>query len=110
MNEIKAFIRPERLSEVTMNLREENFCCFTVFQGEGVGDYTDSKTDSPSLNFQFMHSKVIKMEIVCEKEDVDKIVNIIKVSARTGKSGDGLIYVSDVEQRIKIRTGEKESR
>jgi len=62
------------------------------------------------LNFPFMHSKVIKMEIVCEKEDVDKIVNIIKVSARTGKSGDGLIYVSDVEQRIKIRTGEKESR
>ena len=90
MNEIKAFIRPERLSEVTMNLREE--------------------TASPSLNFPFMHSKVIKMEIVCEKEDVDKIVNIIKVSARTGKSGDGLIYVSDVEQRIKIRTGEKESR
>jgi nitrogen regulatory protein P-II 1 len=57
-----------------------------------------------------MHSKVIKMEIVCEKEDVDKIVNIIQVNARTGKSGDGLIYVSDVEKRIKIRTGEKESR
>jgi nitrogen regulatory protein P-II 1 len=38
MNEIKAFIRPERLSEVTLKLREENFCCFTVFQGEGVGD------------------------------------------------------------------------
>lgn len=103
MKEIKAFIRPEKLNILAESLKKEQFCCFTVFEGEGVGNYTDPKTRFPSLKFPYLHNKVIKIEMVCKKEEVDSIVKIIKEHAQTGESGDGLIYVSNVEQKIKIR-------
>tara|TARA_R110002124_G_scaffold82675_2_gene217034 strand:- start:782 stop:1108 length:327 start_codon:yes stop_codon:yes gene_type:complete len=107
MKEIKAFIRKEKLNEVAKHLKKDQFCCFTVFEGEGVGDYTDEDTQFPSLKFPFLHNKVIKIEIVCNKEDVDKVIDTIREHAKTGKRGDGLIYVSNVEERIRIRDGEK---
>ncbi len=107
MKEIKAFIRQEKLTEVAENLKKERFCCFTVFEGEGVGEFTDPETEFPSLKHPFLHNKVIKIEIVCNKEDVDKIINIIRTHAQTGKSGDGLIYVGNVDYSVKIRTGER---
>ncbi|HHC78913.1 MAG TPA: P-II family nitrogen regulator [Flavobacteriia bacterium] len=103
MKEIKAFIRPEKLNKLAENLKKEQFCCFTVFEGEGVGNYADPVTKFPSLKFPYLHNKVIKVEIVCDKEEVAKIVKIIKKEAQTGKKGDGLIYVSNVEQKIRIR-------
>ena len=103
MKEIKAFIRPEKLNALAESLKREQFCCFTVFEGEGVGNYADPKTRFPSLKFPFLHNKVIKIEMVCDKEDVSNIVKIIKNHAQTGESGDGLIYVSDVDQKIRIR-------
>ena len=103
MKEITAFIRPEKLNAVAEYLKKEQYCCFTVFQGEGVGDYTDPKTEFPSLDFPFLHNKVVKIEIVCNKDDVSKIINIIKTHAQTGEKGDGLIYVSNVESRLRIR-------
>lgn len=103
MKEIKAFIREEKLIEVVKHLKKDQFCCFTVFEGEGVGNYTDEDTQFPSLKFPFLHGKVIKIEIVCKKEDVDKVLDTIRAHAQTGKRGDGLIYVSHVEQKMRIR-------
>ncbi|WP_457616384.1 P-II family nitrogen regulator [Lutibacter sp.] len=103
MKEIKAFIRPEKLIDVAKNLKREQFCCFTVFEGEGVGDFTDPDTEFPSLKFPFLHSKVVKIEIVCDKKYVEKIIEVIKTNAQTRNKGDGLIYVSNVENRIRIR-------
>tara|TARA_R110002074_G_scaffold46347_1_gene119329 strand:+ start:904 stop:1233 length:330 start_codon:yes stop_codon:yes gene_type:complete len=107
MKEIKAFIRPEKLNEVAKSLKKDQFCCFTVFEGEGVGDYSDEDTQFPSLKFPFLHNKIIKIEIVCNKEDVDKLIDTIRTHARTGKRGDGLIYVSSVESQVRVRDGER---
>lgn len=103
MKEIKAFIRPEKLYEVSKQLKKENIIHFTVFKGEGVGDFTDPDTEFPSLEFPFLHNKIIKLELVCDKESVSKIITIIKSHAKTGRSGDGLIYVSNVERKTRIR-------
>ena len=103
MKEIKAFIREDKLIEVAKNLKKSQYSCFSVFKGEGVGDYTDPDKEFPSLEFPFLHNKVVKIEIVCNTRQVSHIVNIIKMYARTGKKGDGLIYVSSVEDQIKIR-------
>jgi nitrogen regulatory protein P-II 1 len=103
MKEIKAYIRPEKLNNLAEHLKKEKYCCFTVFEGEGVGDYADPNTKFPSLKFPFLHNKVVKIEIVCDKEDVDSILEIIKDFAKTGERGDGLIYVSNVEQRVRVR-------
>ena len=103
MKEIKAFIRTDKLNKVAQKLKENNFYCFSVFEGEGVGNYADPNKEYPSLRHPFLHNKVVKLEIVCEKEKVDNIVTIIKTFAHTGESGDGIIYVMDVEQKIKIK-------
>tara|TARA_R110001583_G_scaffold136265_1_gene288116 strand:- start:596 stop:925 length:330 start_codon:yes stop_codon:yes gene_type:complete len=107
MKEIKAFIRPKKLNSVAEYLKKEHYCCFTVFEGEGVGDYSDEDTQFPSLKFPFLHNKIVKIEIICNKEDVDKIIDTIRTHARTGKSGDGLIYVSNVDSQIRVRDGER---
>ena len=105
LKEIKAYIRAEKLTEVAKYLKKDNFCCFTVFEGEGVGDYVDPDMQFPSLKFPFLHQEVVKIEIVYNSGDVDKIIAVICEHARTGKSGDGLIYVSSVDYSIKIRNG-----
>lgn len=107
MKEIKAFIRKKKLTSVAKALNEKHFCCFTVFEGEGAGDYTDPARDFPSLKFPFLHAKIVKVEIVCSEEEVDKITDTIRESAYTGESGDGLIYVGHVDYSIKIRTGKR---
>jgi nitrogen regulatory protein P-II 1 len=104
MKEIKAFIRTDKLNRVAEQLKKNKFCCFTVFEGEGVGNYADPETEYPSLKFPFLHNKVIKLEIVCKKEKVNDIIKVIKTNAHTGESGDGIIYVMDVDQKIKIKT------
>ena len=109
MKEIKAFVRKERLNEVAKNLKKNQFCCFTVFEGEGVGDYIDPETGFPSLNYPFLHHKVVKIEIVSDDENVEKIIDVIGKHGRTGKSGDGLIYVSSLDYSMRIRTGERKN-
>ena len=106
LKEIKAFIREKKLGEVAKYLKQDHFCCFTVFKREGVGDYVDPEEQFPSLRFPFLHQKIIKIEIVCNAMDVDTIIKVIREHAKTGKSGDGLIYVSSVDYSIKIRNGE----
>jgi nitrogen regulatory protein P-II 1 len=103
MKEIKAFIRTNKVNDVAFNLQKNSFCCFSIFEGDGSGKYSDPDNEYPSLRHPFLHYKIAKLEIVCNKEDEDTIVKIIKEHAHTGKSGDGLIYVSNVEQKVRIR-------
>ena len=103
MKEVKAFIRPEKLTKLAEHLKKENFCCFSIFEGEGVGNYSDPTTKFPSLKHPFLHNQIIKVEIVCNKEEVEDVVRVIKKYAHTGERGDGLIYVVNVEQKIRIR-------
>lgn len=103
MKEIKAFIRPSKVNALALNLRKNDFCCFTFFEGDGSGKYSDPKKEYPSLKHPYLHSKVAKLEIVCKKNDEKAIIQIIKDSAQTGKSGDGLIYVVDVTNKLRVR-------
>jgi nitrogen regulatory protein P-II 1 len=49
-----------------------------------------------------------KLEIVCKKEDVQEIVKTISMHGGTGETGDGIIYVSQIEQIVKVRTGKED--
>jgi len=71
MNEIKAFVRPQRLSEVVKHLRLEGFSSLSVFDGEGTGNYVDQENTWPSLKHPFLHCKISKIEIVVHSNDVD---------------------------------------
>ena len=103
MKEIKAFIRPEKIKEVVSALRKAGHLSLTVFEGEGTGNYTDPGKNWPSLKLPFLHSKVVKLEMVCSDNDVNSISELIRTHGRTGKRGDGLIYVSDIQETMRIR-------
>lgn len=103
MKEIKAFIRTTKVNNVAQNLQKGGFCCFSLFEGDGSGNFSDPDKEYPSLRHPYLHYKIAKLEIVCNKEDENTIIKIIKEQAHTGKSGDGLIYVVNVEQKTRIR-------
>lgn len=107
MKEIKAMIRPEKFEEVYRELRSKGYCCLTVYHGEGIGRRGDPDKLNASLEFPFLHSKIVKIEIVVADEQQDEVVNIIQQAASTNNKGDGIIYSSDIEKAMSIRTGKE---
>lgn len=104
MKEIKAFIKPTRANQVVEALKAEGFDCITLSKGEGTGTYQRSDA-FPSLELKITDSPVIKMELVCQKEHTEKIVAIISENGRSSERGDGIIYVSDVNNAYKVKSG-----
>ena len=104
MKELKAFVKPFKVNDVLRELLDAGFPNLTVSLAEGTGNF---QSEDASLSMHFIHtnSKVAKIEIVCNNNDVDKIITIISTFGKTGNSGDGIIYVSDVEKAIRVRTG-----
>jgi nitrogen regulatory protein P-II 1 len=106
MKEIKAFVRPEEFDDMFAALKHDGYCCVTVTECEGTGKYSDpERAELPSLKIPYMHSEVLKLEIVARDEDVDSIIKLIEKHGKTGRRGDGMIYVINVERAIHIRTG-----
>jgi len=103
MKEIKAFVRPKRLADIVTHLRSEGFCCLTVFEGEGTGNYVSPEKEWPSLNHPFLHSKIAKIEIVVPTKDVEKVIQIIHEHGKTANRGDGLIYTTDVSKAVRVK-------
>lgn len=103
MKEIKAFIKPNRVQKVVEALKEAGFESVTLSKGEGTGAYKNENA-SPSLNFRFTDSAIVKLELVCQNEDSTKAVKVISVNAQTPEPGDGIIYLSDIEDAFRIKT------
>jgi nitrogen regulatory protein P-II 1 len=103
MRAIKAFIRRNMADEVVMALRNAGFMSTSMSDVEGTGKFTTG--DVQIFNLPANYSKMTKLEIVCKKEDVVSIIEVIHKYGSTGEKGDGMIYVSEVIKVFKIRTG-----
>ena len=103
MRVIKAFIRRNMADEVVMSLRNAGFMSASLSDVEGTGKFTIG--DAHIFNLPAHYSKMTKLEIVCRKEDVGSIIEVIHKYGSTGEKGDGMIYVSEVIKVFKIRTG-----
>ena len=104
MKEIKAFIKPKRVHKVVVALSDSGFNSMTLSQGEGTGAFK-AKGASPSLDFRITDSPVVKLELVCQNEEARKAIDIIVENGKTTDPGDGIIYVSDIEDAFQIKTG-----
>ncbi len=104
MKEIKAFVKPFKANDIFNQLLESGCPNLKVSMAEGTGNLKNSDL-SVSTQFSITDSQVAKIEIVCNIENVDKIVTIISEQGRTGNPGDGIIYVSDVEKAYRVKTG-----
>jgi nitrogen regulatory protein P-II 1 len=107
MKKIEAIIRPERLQQVQDALDELGVSGLTVTEVMGCGrqkGYTEQYRGSRA-NISLLHK--IKVESVVDTDVVDRAVEAIVAAAYTGETGDGRIFVFDVEQSVRIRTGER---
>ena len=106
MKEIKAYIRRDRADLIIRKLDEAGVKGMTVIDVYALSEWADKESFSYSIEFVEKYSKVIKLEIVCEDSDANKLSEIIAQFGKTGNSGDGMMFISSIEKSIKIKTGE----
>jgi nitrogen regulatory protein P-II 1 len=107
MKKIEAIIKPHRLDDVKDRLRQIGISGMTVYEVKGFGR-TGGKTEvyrGSSYVVDFVPK--VRIEVVVKDGAVTEVVQAISTAAKTGKIGDGKIFVTPVEEAIRIRTGEK---
>ncbi len=109
MKKIEAIIKPIRLNIVKDALTEINIKGMTISEVRGFGTQKGQTEMFRGAEYKIDFLPKIKIEIIIEDEKVEKVIAVIMESAKTGNIGDGRIFVYNVEQSIRIRTGEKES-
>jgi nitrogen regulatory protein P-II 1 len=108
MKEIKAIIRPSKLLEVAEELHGiEGLPGVTVSEIKGFGKGR-AKNSTGQTGYEMVEFvQRIQLEVVVADEMVDEVVNVIQKYAHTGNTGDGKIFVSTVDNIVKIRTNER---
>jgi nitrogen regulatory protein P-II 1 len=109
MKMIKAIIKPERFEFVKKALEEKGFNGMTISDVRGRGEQKGITLEYRGGQYVVDSLPKIQLEIVARDTDVDMVITTIMESARTGKIGDGKIFILPVEKSIRIRTGETES-
>jgi nitrogen regulatory protein P-II 1 len=106
MKQITAIIKPFKLDEVREALAEVNVTGLTVTEVKGFGRQKGHTELYRGAEYVVDFLPKVKVELVVDDGIVEQAVEAIIKAARTGKIGDGKIFVRDVEQVIRIRTGE----
>lgn len=106
MKKIEAIIKPFKLDEVKEALQEVGLQGITVTEAKGFGRQKGHTELYRGAEYVVDFLPKVKLEIVTDDETVDAAVEAIRNAAQTGRIGDGKIFVSSIEQVIRIRTGE----
>ena len=106
MKKIEAIIKPFKLDEVREALSEIGVTGLTVTEVKGFGRQKGHTELYRGAEYVVDFLPKVKLEIVVAASLVDRAMEAIVTAARTGKIGDGKIFVSNVEQVVRIRTGE----
>lgn len=106
MKKIEAIIRPFKLDEVKEALIEEGLKGLTISEVRGYGRQKGHTETYRGAEYQIEFVPKIKIEIIVDDNKLDKAVDAILRSARTGQVGDGKIFISDIQEVIRIRTEE----
>ena len=106
MKKIEAIIKPFKLDEVREALSEIGVTGLTVAEVKGFGRQKGHTELYRGAEYVVDFLPKVKVELIVADTQVDRAIEAIVKAARTGKIGDGKIFVSDVSQVIRIRTGE----
>lgn len=107
MIKIEAIIRTEKLDEVREALEAKGHKSMTIedVQGRGRQKGIQLEWRVGKYNVEFLPK--MKIEVVCANGDCEDVVNTIAEAARTGEAGDGKIFISEIKDVVRIRTGER---
>ena len=106
MKKIEAVIKPFKLDEVKEALQDAGVQGMTVLEAKGYGRQKGHSELYRGAEYVIDFLPKIKIDVVVPDDMVNSVVDAIQAAARTGKIGDGKIFVSDVLDVIRIRTGE----
>jgi nitrogen regulatory protein P-II 1 len=106
MKKIEAIIKPFKLDEVKEALQELGLQGMTVVEAKGFGRQKGHTELYRGAEYVVDFLPKLKLEVVVSDDQVDAAVEAIINSARTGRIGDGKIFVSDISHVVRIRTGE----
>ena len=109
MKQITAIVKPFKLEEVREALAECGVAGLTVTEVKGFGRQKGHTELYRGAEYVVDFLPKVKIEVVVRTEDVDRCVDAIVQAARTGKIGDGKIFVTPVERVVRIRTGEQDA-
>ncbi len=106
MKKIEAIIRPFKLDEVKEALTEEGIKGLTITEVRGYGRQKGHKETYRGSEYQIEFVPKIKIEVVVNDNQAEKVIDAILKTAKTGQVGDGKIFIYDVKDAIRIRTEE----
>lgn len=106
MKKIEAIIKPFKLDDVKEALNEVGISGITVIEAKGFGRQKGHTELYRGAEYVVDFVPKVKLEVVVEDGQAERAVEAVKNAAHTGRIGDGKIFVSSVEEAIRIRTGE----
>ena len=107
MKKVEAIIKPFKLDDVKDALHDVGVSGMTVTEVKGFGRQKGHTELYRGAEYVIDFLPKVKIEVVVESSLVDNVVDAITVAARTGRIGDGKIFVSDIADAIRIRTGDR---
>ncbi len=109
MRLITAIVKPFKVEDVKDALKEAGVVGLTVTEVKGFGRQGGHTETYRGTEYKIDFVPKVKMEVVIDDADMDKVVQVITAAAATGKIGDGKVWVTPVEAIVRIRTGEQGS-
>ncbi|MDR0848054.1 MAG: P-II family nitrogen regulator [Propionibacteriaceae bacterium] len=110
MKLITAIVQPEKLADVQIALAQHGIAGMTISECSGyarqLGHSEVYRGEEFTINFVLK----VKVEILAADTDVSDIVDIIVTAARTGQVGDGKVWVSSIDEVVRVRTGERDAK
>jgi nitrogen regulatory protein P-II 1 len=109
VKKVEAVIKPFKLDEVKEALHEVGVSGITVTEAKGFGRQKGHTELYRGAEYVVDFLPKVRLEVVIDDDQVDRVVEAIANAARTGRIGDGKIFVSAIESAVRIRTGERDS-
>ncbi|RLF16072.1 MAG: P-II family nitrogen regulator [Thermoprotei archaeon] len=107
MKKVETIVRPEKVNGVKDALAKAGYRGLTAVNVKGRGRQMGLEFDLRGRKFRVDLIPKCKLELVVREEDVDRVIKVTLKSAKTGEMGDGMIFVTNVERVVGIRTGEE---
>jgi nitrogen regulatory protein P-II 1 len=105
VKEIKAYVRTTMANQVVQALSSEPGLHFSVLEVKGVSPGLPAGSYDFSVVLGEVFERMLQFEVVCRDENWERIVELIRRAAITGRDGDGIIFVTEVHESIRIGTG-----
>ena len=109
MKKVEAIIKPFKLEDVKDGLTEIGVTGITVTEVKGYGRQKGHSELYRGAEYVVDFMPKVKVEVVVAEDDLEETIKVITEAAKTGKIGDGKIFVSTIDKAIRIRTGEEDS-